>query len=241
MASGGETLFAETLSNDVLLYRLQILICDGGLLVLRNILDQTLAAQGITLRACLDSEKSTVRHLKNRGVITQEQYDILFPDYDRIPTTTDMDISLVICLLRNLKCFGLSQRFDWDATPISSDVSVEADICRLRTLRDKICHMSTTSRIQPTDFATVWSDIEEVLVRRSFPALNMQQIIADFKNCPLDPEESKKIQKEVKKWKDYEADVGRLEDEMKEISANVSDVSKKREEIKIPQYQNRLF
>jgi hypothetical protein len=62
----------------------------------------------------------------------------------------------------------------------------------------------------------------------------MQQKIADFKQCPLDLEESKRIQKEVKKWKDYEADVGRLDDEMKDVS----DVSKNLEEIKIPQYQS---
>jgi hypothetical protein len=142
MAVSGK-MSARTLSDsddndDVLLYRLQILICDGGLLVLRDIIDQTLATQGITLKSCLDSEKSTVRHLKNRGVITQEQYKVLFPDYDQVPYTTDMDITLVICLLRNLKCFGLSQKFDWDATPISSDESAEADICRLRALRNKV-------------------------------------------------------------------------------------------------------
>ncbi|XP_060565255.1 uncharacterized protein LOC132724410 [Ruditapes philippinarum] len=237
MASGGQTMFAQMHSREerLLLFRLQILICDGGLQVLRNILDQTLTAQGLTLRACLDSEKSTITRLKSRGVITQTQYDILFPASGQSPTTTDMDITLVICLLRSLKCFGLNKKFDWNASPTPTDLTVEADICRLRTFRNKVSHISTAG-IQRNDFLSMWNEIEQILVRRSSPAMNIHQMIANFKCCPLDLEEDIRIQKELNEWKDYEAEVGHLKDEMTDIKTDVSRMMKHLEQIKRRQY-----
>ncbi|XP_060561755.1 E3 ubiquitin-protein ligase DZIP3-like [Ruditapes philippinarum] len=229
MATGGLT---QTAENRVYLFRLQILIIDGGLMVLRNILDQTLTAKGLTLNVCLNQEKFAVTRLKSRGIITQVQYDQLFPAVGQVPTTSDMDITLIICLLRCLKCFGLNKKFDWNATPIPTDVTVEADICRLKAFRNQISHISKTTNIQSNDFVTWWNDIEQILVRRSSSALNIQQTINDFKICPLDPEEQKRVEEEIKKWKDYEADVDRLKEEMTYVKERVTEVEKTQEEIK---------
>ncbi|XP_060570714.1 uncharacterized protein LOC132729007 [Ruditapes philippinarum] len=228
MATGGQP---KTLDNRIFLFRLQILVIDGGLLVLRNILDQSLTSQCITFSAWLTQEKSTITHLKNRGIITQVQYDLLFPAGCKVPTSADLDITLIICLLRNLNCFGLNTKFNWRATPAHTDVTMEADICRLRNFRNKISHIPTTTAIQQNDF-TVWlNDIEQILVRLSSPALNIQQKIDEFKTCPLDLEEEKRIQKEIKKWK-YEDDVDRLKQEMTGVKKNVTDVKKDLEDIK---------
>jgi hypothetical protein len=124
--------------NRTHLFRLQILIIDGGLLVLRSILDQTIAAKGITLKTCLNNERSKITRLHGRDVISQAQYDLLFPVGGQDPTTADMDITLIIFLLANLKCFGLNKKFKWNATPAETDLSVEADICRLRNFRNKV-------------------------------------------------------------------------------------------------------
>ncbi|XP_060553396.1 E3 ubiquitin-protein ligase DZIP3-like [Ruditapes philippinarum] len=229
MATCGKT---YTSKNRVYLFRLQILIIDGGLLVLRNILDQTLASKGITLSVCLNQEKPTITRLKSRGNITQVQYDQLFPTVARVPTSSDMDITLIICLLRSLKCFGLNKKFDWNTTPKSTDVTIEADMYRLKAFRNKISHISKTTVIQPNEFVTMWNDIEQILVRLSSPALNIQQKIADFKTCTLDPEEEKRVQEEIKKWKDYEADVDRLKEEMTDVKERVTEVEKNQEEIK---------
>jgi hypothetical protein len=128
----------QTPDNRIFLFRLQILVIDGGLLVLRNILDQSLASQCITFSACLNQEKSTITHLKSHGVINQVQYDVLFPAGGKVPTASDLDITLIICLLRNLKCFGLNRKFDWRATPAPTDVTMEADIWRLKDFRNKV-------------------------------------------------------------------------------------------------------
>ncbi|XP_060587187.1 E3 ubiquitin-protein ligase DZIP3-like isoform X2 [Ruditapes philippinarum] len=217
---------AQKPDNRVHLFRLQIIIIDGGLLVLRHIIDQTLTAQGVTLSTCLNNEKATITRLKSRGVITQVQHDILFPTGGQAPTTSEMDFTLIICLLRCLKCFGLNKKFDWNTKPISTDLTIEADICRLKAYRNEICHLPTTTEIQPHDFVTWWNDIEQILVRRSSSALNIQQAIANFKTCPLDPEEEKRLQEEVKRWKDYEADVDRLNEEMKKMQTDVIEVKR---------------
>jgi hypothetical protein len=128
---------AQKPDNRVHLFRLQIIIIDGGLLVLRNIIDQTLTAYGLTLSACLNNEKATIARLKSRAVITQSQYDILFPTGGQAPTTSEMDFTLIVCLLRCLKCFGLNKKFDWNTKPISTDLTVEADIYRLKAYRNE--------------------------------------------------------------------------------------------------------
>ncbi|XP_060578485.1 uncharacterized protein LOC132735549 [Ruditapes philippinarum] len=229
MATGGQP---QTPDNRIFLFRLQILVIDGGLLVMRNIMDQTLTFKCITLRACFSQEKTTITRLKNRGVITQVQYDVLFPTGGQVPTLSDLDITLIICLLRNLKCFGLNQKFDWRATPAPTDVSIEADICRLKDFRNKISHISTTTVIQQNDFTTMWNDIEQVLVRLSSPAVNIQQTIAEFKTIPLDLEEERRIEEEMKKLNDYEAVVKRLLLAMTDVEEYVIDVKKDLEGVK---------
>jgi predicted nucleic acid-binding Zn-ribbon protein len=62
--------------------------------------------------------------------------------------------------------------------------------------------------------------------------LNIQQKIGEFKTCPLDLEEERRIQKEIKKWKDYEDDVDRLKQEMTDVKKNVTDVKKDLEDVK---------
>ncbi|XP_060586980.1 E3 ubiquitin-protein ligase DZIP3-like [Ruditapes philippinarum] len=166
--------------NRIHLFRLQILIIDGGLLVLRSILDQTIAAKGITLKTCLNNERSKITRLHGNNVITQDQYDLLFPMGGQEPTTADMDITLISCLLANLKCFGLNKKFKWNATPAETDLTVEADICRLRNFRNKICHMSTTTGIEQNEFTTLWNEIEQILIRQNTPALNMHQNTCRF-------------------------------------------------------------
>jgi hypothetical protein len=73
----------------------------------------------------------------------------------------------------------------------------------------------------------VQTDSFQILVRLSSPALNIKQIIADFKTCSLDPAEEKRLQEEVKMWKDYDANaVDRLKEEMKKVQTDVIGVKK---------------
>jgi molybdopterin biosynthesis enzyme MoaB len=113
-----------------------MLIIDGGLQILRNIIDKKL--QNVSLSAFLQQERSTITKLRSRGIITQVQYDLLFPSGGSGPATTDLDITLIICLLRNIKSFGLNKNFQWNSIPPQGDTSVEADISRLKIYRNEV-------------------------------------------------------------------------------------------------------
>ncbi|XP_053379484.1 uncharacterized protein LOC123526881 isoform X2 [Mercenaria mercenaria] len=208
---GGKMATANT-QNRVYLFRLQVLIIDGGLLVLRNILDQKLNVQNISLSTCLSQEKTTITDLKRKNVITQVQFDQLYPPPGgKLPSTVDFDITLIICLLRNLKCCGFNQKFKWNVIPNASDVSVEADTYRLKLYRDEISHISTTTGIKLVDFRFKWTEIEQILLRLNNsvmnPVPNLQQTIDDIKQSPLDPEAEERIQKEVDEWRKLEKGV----------------------------------
>jgi hypothetical protein len=124
-------------ANRISLFRLQMLIIDGGLTILRNYVDKELAAQSTTLIACLAYEKNTINILKGRKKITQAQYDLLYPPNGTV-STTNLDITLIICLMRNLKSFKLNTNFNWNNPPVQSDTSIEANICRLKFYRNEV-------------------------------------------------------------------------------------------------------
>ncbi|XP_053379412.1 uncharacterized protein LOC123527485 [Mercenaria mercenaria] len=225
--------------NRVYLFRLQVLIIDGGLLVLRNILDQKLNVQNISLSTCLSQEKPTITSLKNKKIITQVQYDLLYPPPGgQLPSTADFDITLIICLLRNLQCCGFNKKFNWNVIPNASDVSVEADIYRLKLYRNEISHISTTTGIKLADFRFKWTEIEQILLRLNTsvisPVPNLQQTIDVIKQSPLDPQAEERIQKEVDEWrkleKGVEVDLRQVKVDVQKITGKVGEIEKRTSE-----------
>ncbi|XP_060567733.1 uncharacterized protein LOC132726433 [Ruditapes philippinarum] len=200
-AQPGTSSSAQASDNRIFLFRLQMLIIDGGLAVLRNYVDQELVAQSITLSGCLANEKTTIKLLKGRGIITQVQYDLLYPSSGTV-STSDLDITLIICLMRNLKCFKVNKKFNWNISPAQSDTSIDADICRLKQYRNEICHISTTTGIQYNDFITKWKEIEQILLRfdKVYPIRDFKQTITDFEYSPLDPTTEQRVTEEIEKW-----------------------------------------
>ncbi|XP_060589551.1 uncharacterized protein LOC132744788 [Ruditapes philippinarum] len=236
-AQPGTSSLAQAVDNRVFLFRLQILIIDGGLTVLRNYVDHELLAQSITLSGCLANEKATIQFLKGRGLITQVQYDLLFPPSGTV-STSDLDITLTICLMRNLKCFKLNKKFNWNIPPIQSDTSIEADICRLKNYRNEICHISTTTGIQHNDFITKWKEIEQILLRfdKVYPIKDFHQTITDFEFSPLDPKTEQRVTDEIEKWESHdkavEVDIELLKAGHKETIEDLKTVKTEIEEIK---------
>ncbi|XP_060553269.1 uncharacterized protein LOC132714402 [Ruditapes philippinarum] len=206
-AQPGTSSSAQASDNRIYLFRLQILIIDGGLTVLRNYVDQILTAKSMTLSACLAKENTTITRLRGRGTITKAQYALLFPSGGNI-STSDLDITLIICLLRNLKCFGLNSKFNWNTQPGQNDLSIEADMYRLKSYRNEMCHISTTTGIQQNGFKTMWKDIKKILLRVNSssgkPLTDLKQKITDYKSSPLDAEAEERMKNEIKKWTHYE-------------------------------------
>ncbi|XP_060565169.1 uncharacterized protein LOC132724350 [Ruditapes philippinarum] len=228
MATASQATSSGTQQNRCRLFRLQMLIIDGGLLVLRNIFNQKL--HSVPLAAFLKNERQTITNLRSGRIINQVQYDLLFPSGGSGPTTTDLDITLIICLLRNIKSFGLNKNFQWNSIPAQGDTSVEADISRLKIYRNELSHISSTSGITLLVFTTKWTEIEQILLRLNTavsPIPHLQKMIDDFKVNPLDPHAEKRVQKAIDRWqmleKGVEADLKllKMEDEKIKCTLNV--------------------
>lgn len=125
-----------TYSDREFLFRLQTLIIDGGTEVLRNIFDQRLQNQ--PLNVVLAREKTNINRLRGQKTITQTQYDLLYPPCGHPPASSDFDISLISCLLRNLPSLKLNQNYKWNVLPKTTDISIEANLCRLKGFRNKV-------------------------------------------------------------------------------------------------------
>ena len=122
--------------KSVHLYRLLTLTIDQGNIVVRGVFDQAIG--NIPFHQFLVQEKNAIKGLKRNKVITKVQYDLLFPQSGNPPTTADLDLTLAVCLLRNLPVCGLNRFFNWNGPPLSTDVSREADIRRLQIFRNEV-------------------------------------------------------------------------------------------------------
>ncbi|XP_053390091.1 probable DNA double-strand break repair Rad50 ATPase [Mercenaria mercenaria] len=211
---------AAPTDNRVYLYRLLTLNIDHGTTIVRNLIDDR--CSNTTLSTILAQERRAITNLRANRTITKVQFDLLYPQSGITPTTADFDLTLALCLLRTLKHFGLNPKYTWNVTPQPGDTSLEADLCRLRMYRNELAHISSTSGIQKQEFNDKWKDIEGVLHRLNClvqtPVTNLQQIIDDCKNGPLDPEAEKKIEHQIEKMQKMEE---KLEIEVKALTKNV--------------------
>ncbi|XP_045162847.2 uncharacterized protein LOC123527452 [Mercenaria mercenaria] len=208
----------------VYLFRLLTLTVDCGTTIIRKIFDHR--SSNAPLTVLLTHEKPTITRLKTQKAITNVQFCLLYPPSGQAPTSADFDLTLAICLLRNLRPCGLNRKFNWSSPPLPGDTSLEADICRLRMFRNELAHISTTTGIQKSTFLTKWADIEQVLYRLNNsvpnPVQNLQQTIHDYKNSPLDPETEEKVEKEIERWQEIEKE---LETKVQHVQENLQTVT----------------
>lgn len=83
-----------------------------------------------------------------------------------------MDITLMICLLRNIVKLKIL-----DVLPSSFDISEEADLSRIKYYRNNFAH-ATEGTIDDKTFTNIWKDVSEVGER--FVLFNILIIIKLF-------------------------------------------------------------
>lgn len=77
-----------------------------------------------------------------------------------VPSSKNFDITLMMCLLKNLKQVP-PQSLKMNLVPPSSDKSEGADLVRLRLHRNTIGHIESNT-IDAHIFKTMWADITQV-------------------------------------------------------------------------------
>jgi hypothetical protein len=73
------------------------------------------------------------------------------------PSSKDFDITLMICLLRNLIPIDIMDRL-----PSATDTSLRADLSRIKYYRNMIVQ-SNSALVDDTDFESYWNDVTPVI------------------------------------------------------------------------------
>jgi hypothetical protein len=75
------------------------------------------------------------------------------------PSSKDFDITLMICLLRNLiRHIAIKDRL-----PSATDTSLGADLSRIKYYRNIIVHQCDDALVNDTDFESYWKDVTPVI------------------------------------------------------------------------------
>jgi hypothetical protein len=75
------------------------------------------------------------------------------------PSSKDFDITLMICLLRNL----IPHITIMDRLPSATDTSLGADLSRIKYYRNIIVHQCDDALVNDTDFESYWKDVTPVI------------------------------------------------------------------------------
>ncbi|VDI08801.1 Hypothetical predicted protein [Mytilus galloprovincialis] len=99
--------------------------------------------------------------LRKKKVINQTQWNLLYPKTGVVSSTT-FDLTLMICLLRNLASIPVE-----DILPHASDTSEAADLSRLKNYRNHFAHDGYS--LTDADFELYWTDICQAIQRLGGP------------------------------------------------------------------------
>ena len=142
-------------------WKLMRLIVDGGTEALRNIF---LNIHSGELHHVLANHHSTLFPLYNpRRIITQSQWDKLYPHPPRIPNIQEFDITLLVVLLRNL-CGLSAPSTGWNDMPSSTDKSREANIVRIKLFRNSFSAHVPGTAVSRLDFEARWVEVSSTLL-----------------------------------------------------------------------------
>lgn len=124
-------------------FRFLSLLINGGTLVERKLFDSKVPP--CTLHSVLSTNRSTLDVLHRKKVINDTQRTLLSV---KNTSSSDFDLSLLTCLLRNICGLAKSDDKVWISSPSANDMSIEADITRLKEHRNKVKLISIIKKYQ---------------------------------------------------------------------------------------------
>ncbi|VDI12162.1 Hypothetical predicted protein, partial [Mytilus galloprovincialis] len=106
------------------------------------------------LKSIFSKNWTKLDKLKKKHVLTQTQWSLLFPSgYD--PKSNDFDLTLMVCLLRNLSTITIQ-----DQLPQPADMSEGAAVSRIKFYRNQIAH-SDSGAMSDADFNTTFPAVSK--------------------------------------------------------------------------------
>ncbi|CAG2222775.1 unnamed protein product [Mytilus edulis] len=111
------------------------------------------------LPSTLNTNYNTLWDLKLKRIINQAQWNLLIPR-NGIPDSKTFDVTLMICLIRNLT--SISPPINgFDSLPLPGETTPGSDLARIKCYRNKLAHHDSNT-IDTTYFHTAWTDISNV-------------------------------------------------------------------------------
>ena len=154
-------------------FKLMRLIVDGGTEALRNVF---LNIHPGNLQHVLASNHSTLFPLyRTKKIITQPQWDKLYPHPPRIPNIQEFDITLLVVLLRNI-CGLSAPSTGWNAMPSASDKSREANIARIKFFRNNFFGHVPGTDVGRLDFEARWVEVSSTLLGLGLSQLEIDRL-----------------------------------------------------------------
>ena len=191
-----ESSVLESSEEKIYGFKLMRLIVDGGTEALRNVF---LRIHPGILHDVLATHYLTLYHLKTTRIITQPQWDKLYPHPPKLPNIQEFDITLLVVLLRNI-CSLSPPSSGWNVNPSSTDNSREANIVRVRLFRNHFFGHVPGTGVSRLDFEARWVEVSSAL-----RGLGLRQASIDrLKAEKCGEEEVNRVRKE---WSESEKEI----------------------------------
>ena len=181
--------------------RLARLLVDGGTYVLRKFLDSVYPEPKLLAKG-LNKNSVKFQHLKSKHVISDHQWEKLFPPSGLrgLPDSKEFDITLLHLLIREI-CYLSAPLTGWHKMPADDDQSLEANIARIKCFRNELRH-SVSTGIPNEEFEDKWNTIASSLEAIKIGVYRKK--IEALKNDSIDNETHKRVEEAVEKWQQFQ-------------------------------------
>ena len=178
--------------------RLARLLIDGGTCVLRMFLHSMYPPE--TLEHVLQKNLPQLQRLKSKHVISDDQWEMLFPPSGNPPDAEKFDITLSHLLIREL-CNLPVPITGWHKMPADDDESLPACIARIKCFRNELSHCHSTG-IPNSEFEDKWNKISSSLKLIELEVYGKK--FQSLKNDPIDHNTRQAVEEEVEQWRHFQ-------------------------------------
>ncbi|CAG2205865.1 unnamed protein product [Mytilus edulis] len=176
-----------------------------------------------SLSSTLRTSHNTLLDLKVKRIINQAQWNLLIPRNGRVPDSKTFDVTLMICLIRNLTSINPAIN-GFDSLPLPGETTPGSDLARIKCYRNKLAHHDSNT-IDTTYFNTAWREISEAVSRLG--GQTMYQECQDLKVKILDQSNQEimlEIKQSVEEMKELKLTVDNLGMEHSRVTENLREL-----------------
>ncbi|XP_063412766.1 uncharacterized protein LOC134695444 [Mytilus trossulus] len=163
---------------------------------------------------------------RKKRVLYQGQWNTLYPPPGSTTVTSaDLDLTLIVCLLRNIPPLVTEPPTGFDDLPPSHDNSDGANIARLKYYKNFLVSHSKDGTLPNADFVRIWSELEQAITGLD-NSLATAASLKDAKTKMLDNSMVQMLSTQIQ----LVTKVSYFEEELKHISSHIEkDVQEKKQ------------